>query len=1315
MITYPPKVDSPIFIMDNHYYRACLIYYLRKKAFYEALEIAQTAYTSTQIDDYKFWEGYCLHKMNQKNEALDIFQEIEGKSTATNSLISRVKSGVRDQKQQSNDNTLAQLLLIDVLEGQVKKGEVIVKQLSADNNHFVLLVMAIYEISKGNNPKNIAAAANHIKKADELKPNNPLCTLLQIEIEVLKKNTTAVPILLSDLESMKFDRKLILIEKCYIAIIGQNWEFLSSLLDTISLEAPDNLLGLKCSLVYCLVVSGDSAKTNDVFLHALHTIDRIYYSDPLPYIIDIIELVHCIGAENASVLKNSIKTLEKLWPTNKESYELAIQLGYAYLLLQQPKKAADYYKQASKLQQTKQEPIVKLVMCSLMADELDEAESSLDFVKEVFSSLQGDDFEILFLHSILSFKRARDARGKQKDDLLRESNNFFDKALKQHLNVTKGMLNDFDFFKAFNPSLLLLIARFFMVGSELSYLSLKLKLQQLNDNNFIHNKCTKILEIILSKIPGLLAGYIILAKASLLHGDLDAAKNYVSKVLAKDNLNQESYYFELFIALINSNQNTKHIQKTLQGGLSANFELLNNPGFMFLKAEAETIAENYEEAAKSLEKAKNLAYKQNSSDQLKIEIEIGMAMLNTKMLNYSAANDEIMDLIVNYGTTKHAQLIIIANSEIKLLQGDTKTAIGVLQNVDASTPAYVPAKMKLADIYLNQLKLSRAYVQCYAEIYKALGDKQSHYSYAMALEKVQNYDNALVIYREIEKEKDSEEIALRIGNCLTKMHNFVEALVHYEKKLEKFNKSLSLLTSLCNLYEKFGKTTRIEQLINVESLQAYKEENAQDLIEAMLILHRLYINPKNKEHNFEKAIECLNFCIEVQRKEVEKSKENNTDVDVQRKRLSRIHTLFVEGYSKIKFNSDDILAHLEEALKNDPDNLALQIKSAEVYFTLKNFDLSKEKSRKVLKSDFLQPDALQLLADCLQAALQPVNGIKGFSKILEKQILSNSSYHSIVQLIWFYRNAGKLGEFKHKLDSLKKQLQGSGSAALDLVFGLYNYFIRNYNTALEYLFKSLKYASFSKLAILVMLDIYIHPYSYPLYSNFFHKEKLKLPERESIDSVQKLVDLLLVNGHDNEYALYSVILEFIADPLKIDHSITTFEQILKNPAYSIYQSLILYYLAIFFLKTKNKEKLKATFISIRQLTYHPYQCYDEYFFKSQLLCADTLLSKEKYKPAKLLIDNCMAANKNCLAAYEYLYLLYDKTKEDNLYLLETAFELTNKEDPNIGYRFAKRLMEDEKWVESFKICKIVQDKYPKFKEIDVSITRVVKQKLLDSY
>lgn len=1299
--------------MNSQNYHAAMVYYVRRQAYFEALSVTREAYKTTQIDEYRFWEGYCHHKLNNSIDSEDIFNELEGKTNSLSFLVNRVKSGLREQIQPPNDNTLNNLLLIEVFENNLKKAEKLVSNQNNSANYNNFINKALVELLKDRTGKGISKVEEWLGKADKLKPKNPLNYLLQIEMNINKKDFTKASHVLEDLENNGFDRTLILLEKSNLAIIKQQWNYLSTVLSTLSLEEPDNILGLRHSLTYCLVVSGDSARTNDVFMHFLNVIDKNYYNNSLAYTIDIIELVHCLGAENQSVLKNCIKTLEELWSNNKDNYEIWNQLAYAYLLIEKPLKALEYYKEASKLQNTKQEPLVRMVMCNLMNNDLDDAENALDFLKEVFSSLQLENHEIYFLNSILNFKRSKTAEGKAKDKYLKDSNNFFDKALKLHLNTTKQMVNDFSFFKKFNPSFLLLVTRFFMIDTELSYLAIKLNLQQLRENSFIYNKCTKILEIILGKIPGLLAGYTLLTKASLLHKDLDMAKNYVNKVLERDNLHQESYYYELFIALlkINNKKNIKNAFKTLQSALSANFELLNNPAFMFLKSQAEMHMEQYEEAKKTLEKAKALSEKQNTELRLNIEISIGLAILHTKMVNYTASNEIITELIINHGASEYSDLIIIANSEIKLLQNDVKNAIGILQNVDPNSLTFTAARTKLADIYLNQLKIPRSYVQCYYEIYKKSENESNRLNYANALRTVQNYEEALVIYKEIEKESDSEQLSLYIGECLTESYNFVNALQFYEDKHSKYPKSLPLLIQLCGLHEKLGSTDKIFNLIKFEELKKMENEDPENVIKTVLILYRLY----NKKGMSSKDMECLEFCIDLQRKQIETAKNENTDVDYQRQKLSELHISCLGSYQKDNFDADGILSHLEEALKNDPENLEIQMMNAQFYYSLKNFDLAKEKARKVLRADLQHKKAIQLLADCLLAKQQPDNGIKGFSKILEKQVLINSNYYSLSQLIWFYRNSGKLNEFKQKMDKLKKQTQLANSPVFNFTLGLYNYFIRNFNTALEYLYISSQNDSFRKIAILIMIDIYIHPNSYPLYSNFFYKEKLNLPSKKIHSGLTKLVNLLAENNYEIEHSLYSVILDFITNPLNVDNCIVAFESYLKNPRFSVYQSLLLYYLGIFYLKSKSKEKLKNTLISIRNLGYHPFCCFDEYYFKAQLLCADTLLNKDKLKPAKSLIDQCLNVNKNYLSAYEYLYLLNTKSKEEHLSVLQTAFDLTNKDDPNIGYKYAKQLMDEENYVESFKICKIVLEKYSNFKKIETDILSKVKKHLLETY
>lgn len=51
---------------------------------------------------------------------------------------------------------------------------------------------------------------------------------------------------------------------------------------------------------------------------------------------------------------------------------------------------------------------------------------------------------------------------------------------------------------------------------------------------------------------------------------------------------------------------------------------------------------------------------------------------------------------------------------------------------------------------------------------------------------------------------------------------------------------------------------------------------------------------------------------------------------------------------------------------------------------------------------------------------------------------------------------------------------------------------------------------------------------------------------------------------------------------------------------------------------------------------------DEYFNRAQLLCADILMNKEKYKPAMALVEKVLEVNKSCLLAYEYLIILTEK-------------------------------------------------------------------------
>ena len=100
-------------------------------------------------------------------------------------------------------------------------------------------------------------------------------------------------------------------------------------------------------------------------------------------------------------------------------------------------------------------------------------------------------------------------------------------ALNVHIEKTKNLPNNYDFFYIFNPGFLLLLTHFFIADLDISFTLRKYEIPQSSISEFILQKCGKILSIILKKIPGLIAGYLLLVKAHLLNEDYNQAQIYV--------------------------------------------------------------------------------------------------------------------------------------------------------------------------------------------------------------------------------------------------------------------------------------------------------------------------------------------------------------------------------------------------------------------------------------------------------------------------------------------------------------------------------------------------------------------------------------------------------------------------------------------------------------------------------------------------------------------------------------------------------------------------------------------------------------------
>ena len=392
-------------------------------------------------------------------------------------------------------------------------------------------------------------------------------------------------------------------------------------------------------------------------------------------------------------------------------------------------------------------------------------------------------------------------------------------------------------------------------------------------------------------------------------------------------------------------------------------------------------------------------------------------------------------------------------------------------------------------------------------------------------------------------------------------------------------------------------------------------------------------------------------------------------------------------------------------------------------------EIAKEKAKQIFKIDFKHQGAIVLFGDCLLRSLQVESGIKGFTKIFEKDFATNTSTFVLTVLVWFYRANGNLNDFlkilaksaKHQLFEEKENGKpksypnGGNDPNLNYCYGVYYFTIRNYNLAIEELTKSRFSPELVGPANLILIDIYLHSNSFNLYSNFLQKEKFKNVPKNHLEIIKILVSELNEDEYRFERKIYEVVLDGIIDPNKVSECTKSLETFRARQCYDNFQSFVLYFLCLFYLKTKEKDKLKATLQSIKNLTFKPRQCLDHYYFRANMLCVDTMLYKDKLKPAKAIIDQCIGVSKSCLLPYDYFLIYNEKVKESCVEVLKTAFEITNQEDPNIGYKLAKDLMGEGKSNESFKVCKTVLTKYPKFKQIEKDVLLKVKEDLLNNY
>ena len=89
--------------------------------------------------------------------------------------------------------------------------------------------------------------------------------------------------------------------------------------------------------------------------------------------------------------------------------------------------------------------------------------------------------------------------------------------------------------------------------------------------------------------------------------------------------------------------------------------------------------------------------------------------------------DAIMkDALNRYTGTPEEEKLVLMNAQLRLQRGDIKGALDILQSIDSDQPNYQAVRMKMAQIYLEELHDKHRFASCYRDILNADPSPQSY-------------------------------------------------------------------------------------------------------------------------------------------------------------------------------------------------------------------------------------------------------------------------------------------------------------------------------------------------------------------------------------------------------------------------------------------------------------------------------------------------------------------------------------------------------------------------------------------------------------
>ncbi|CAF0901528.1 unnamed protein product [Adineta steineri] len=1051
----------------------------------------------------------------------------------------------------------------------------------------------------------------------------------------------------------------------------------------------------KYHYLYLICKEGNYSDAQQAFTQLLQALDISEPRGAWQYY-EISQVVARVCGRNPQILHHSDTLLQRALEMDSANTEYLIEAGYQALMGNKINDAIKFYKTAGKTQADSIAAVYGIIHCQILEGKYNDARQQIEFQNEVQTA---NTSELAHLKALL----AKNENVLPADQIV----HLFDIAAEQHFKNLRGLPLGKKYLLCLNPDFILEIIREYMVNTS----SQPIEPGQTLDPCL--RKASGILEQLTRAVPGLLEGLFLLAKVKYLSGEMNEAKATLRRII-----DQEATYSDAYILLAQVHTregNINQAYESLEHGLSYNFDLKTHPLYHLIRARILKKEKKYEEACKLLQSALNLTgiKKRQETETLKTprsksdgntssiqtsiqdraSVYLELAEIQLLLNRVHEASILLQEASSEFQGTSEESRILLTNVDLALKRGDINQAIETLLQIKSDQAYYVPAREKLAEIYLKHRRDKKLYIKTYKELVDRDPTPQALVILGDAYMSIMEPEKAIEVYDAALRQNNRDVTLMKkIGEAYIKTHAYNKAIKYYEA-IVKAEPQSELRINLADLLSKLNQIEQAQKILE----QLLKEEvpntnfqHAQQVTKA----YEIIANMLEQSKQFEETKQYLIKAKDNQKKLLKRLQLEEGDVLKDNQKLYcnicyRLATMYFDEQ-----NYEAAIKDLKEASAIDDRNLKIQMMLAKAYLNSEQYELCEQICTYMIKT-FPNDNSVQIMmANHLLRKNEIEKAIQQYKDIIER---NPNNFDPFVQMTKSLYRAGRLDEISDILEKTEKNnLRAYNDAAFNFAKGLLSYYLCKPSEALSCFNKCRRDKQYGRQAVYAMVKIVLNPDNEIIANEDDWKRRIHGARSDEVKTAQATaLNLLQSIGAGSNDIRYKVLenwcLAYTGEKSSLEQAAENLSQILNDHKDNIGA---LCAISECFIGLKNVQKARQYLKKTTKITWNMDDA-DE-LEQCWLMLAMTYVQATKYDEALELCKKVLHVNKCSTRALETLGMMNEQTgaHNDAAENYEQAWKYSRKNQPSIGYKLAFSYLKSKRLTDAIDIAHFILQRYP---------------------